>query len=138
MKYTYYIFSFLTILLIILTPANFHNDQTALFDKIILISVATNMALGKINTYKIKKYNFLLISTLQFIYCLTSVNYYDHNNIYSLRVESLFFSKNKIFYSDILYIFETFSFYILLLLIIFQIRSFILVLYSAPSDNKKL
>lgn len=130
MKNIFYIISFIAALLILITPKNFHDDTTELLDKITFIGILINIILGSIKRIKLNRYNFYLIALLQFIYCIITVSYYDHSDFYWLRIDSIFSQKNKTFSNDLLSSFSTLYLYIILLLIILQIRSFILIVYS--------
>ncbi len=129
MKVIFYIVSFLSILLILATPKNFHDDITELLDKVVFISIIVNIILANINKIRLKQNNFYLIALFQFIYCLITLSYYEHNNSYWLRIDSIFSQKEKIFNTDLLSSFGFLYLIIALLLIIMQIRSFILILY---------
>lgn len=130
MKNIFYIISFIAALLILITPKKFHDDTTELLDKITFIGILINIILGSIKRIKLNRYNFYLIALLQFIYCIITVSYYDHSDFYWLRIDSIFSQKNKTFSNDLLSSFSTLYLYIILLLIILQIRSFILIVYS--------
>ncbi|SIS73250.1 hypothetical protein SAMN05421789_105107 [Kaistella chaponensis] len=130
MKVIFYIISFLSILLILVTPKSFHDDMTGLLDKIVFIGILINIILGSINKIHLKQYNFYLIALFQFIYCLVTISYYDHNDSYWLRIDSIFSQKEKIFNTALLSSFGFLYLIIALLVITLQIRSFILILYS--------
>lgn len=130
MKVIFYIISFLSILLILFTPKSFHDDMTELLDKVVFISIMINITLASINKIRLKQYNFYLIALFQFIYCLVTVSYYEHNDSYWLRIDSIFSQKEKIFDTDLLSSFGFIYLIIALLVIIMQIRSFILIVYQ--------
>lgn len=128
MRVIFYIINLLTLIVIFITPNFFHNDATELFDKLVAISSIFNLVLMSISKIRIKRNNFHIISILQFVYCFITVSGNDHDEFYWLRITSFFSQEDNYLEDGFLSSLETLMFYMILVILILQIRNIFLII----------
>jgi hypothetical protein len=122
----FYVLSFISLILILLTDNIFHDDGTKLLDIIVITIIILNFILSFFTSG-----NKLLIYTavLQFLYTILTVNYNDEMDSYFFRLNYIF-SPAKIQNNSLSAMIQNVWFMSFLLLIIIEVMFLIRIVYK--------
>ncbi|WP_261511755.1 hypothetical protein [Chryseobacterium paludis] len=121
----FYLLSFISLVLILLTNKSFHDDGTELLDKIIISTIIFNLLLS---FFSFENKILIYIVALQFLYTIFTVSYNDEMDSYFYRI-SYVFSIGKIHNNSLSAMIQNIWFISFLLSIILEIIFLIKTVY---------